>query len=193
MGGGVTQVVLGVDSRVAFTVLIGAIALQRLWELRISNRHLRALRARGAYEVGAGHYSWMVALHTAFLLSCPAEVWLLNRPWRPEIAAAALAVLVAALGLRWWVLSTLGDRWTTRVMVLPGERLITDGPYRWLRHPNYVVVVLEIAAIPMIHGAWLTAAVFSLANLVVLRARIGVEDGALGRRAENGEAAEGGA
>ena len=188
-----TQVVLGVDSRVAFTVLIGAIALQRLWELRISNRHLRALRARGAYEVGAGHYSWMVALHTAFLLSCPAEVWLLNRPWRPEIAAAALAVLVAALGLRWWVLSTLGDRWTTRVMVLPGERLITDGPYRWLRHPNYVVVVLEIAAIPMIHGAWLTAAVFSLANLVVLRARIGVEDGALGRRAENGEAAEGGA
>ena len=193
MGGGVTQVVLGVDSRVAFTVLIGAIALQRLWELRVSNRHLRALRARGAYEVGAGHYRSMVALHSAFLISCPAEVWLLNRPWRPAIAAAALAVLVAALGLRWWVLSTLGDRWTTRVMVVPGERLITDGPYRWLRHPNYVVVVLEIAAIPMIHDAWLTAAVFSLGNLVVLRARIGVEDGALGRGAENGGAEGGGA
>lgn len=192
MGEGVSEVILGVDSRVAFTVLIALIAVQRLWELGISNRHLRVLRARGAYEVGAAHYPWMVALHTGFLISCPAEVWLLSRPWRPEIAVAALAVLVAALGLRWWVLSTLGDRWTTRVMVLPGEKLITDGPYRWLRHPNYAVVVLEIAAIPMLHGAWLTAAVFSVANFMLLRARIGVEDAALGHATGSGAAAEGG-
>jgi len=189
----VSQVVLGVDSRVAFTVLIAAIALQRLWELGVSNRHLRALRARGAYEIGAAHYPWMVALHAAFLISCPAEVWLLRRPWRPEIATVAMAVLVAALVLRWWVLSTLGDRWTTRVMVLPGEKLINDGPYRWLRHPNYSVVVLEILAIPMLHCAWLTAAVFSAANLLVLRARIGVEDAALGRVGGRGAAEDGGA
>ena len=185
--------VLGVDSRVAFTVLIAVIALQRLWELGVSNRHLRALRARGAYEVGAAHYPWMVAVHAAFLVSCVAEVWLFSRPWRPEIAAVAFAVLAAALVLRWWVLSTLGDRWTTRVMVLPDEELITNGPYRWLRHPNYVAVVLEIVAIPMIHGAWLTAVVFSIANLLVLRARIGVEDRALGRSSGEVEAAESGA
>jgi len=185
-------VILGVDSRVVYTVLIGVIAVQRLWELRISNRHLRALRDRGGYEVGAAHYPWMVAVHAAFLVSCPTEVWLLSRPWRPGIAAASLAVLVIALGLRWWVLSTLGDRWTTRVMVVPGERLMTVGPYRWLRHPNYVAVVLEIVAIPMIHGAWLTAAVFNLANLFVLRARIAVEDGALDRGENKVEVVEGG-
>jgi methyltransferase len=186
----VSQVVLGVGTRIAFSVLIAVIALQRLWELGISNRHLRALRSRGAYEVGEAHYPWMVALHAAFLVSCVAEVWLLRRPWRPEIAAVALAVLVVALVLRWWVLSTLGDRWTTRVMVLPDEQLITEGPYRWLRHPNYLAVVLEIVAIPMLHSAWLTAVVFSIGNLLVLRARIGVEDRALDRAAEDAGAVE---
>jgi len=189
MGGGLSDV----DSRVVFTLLIGVIALQRLWELGVSNRHLRALRAKGAFEVGASHYPWMVALHSAFLVSCPAEVWLLRRPWQPEIAVTAMAVLAAALLLRWWVLSTLGDRWTTRVMVLPGEKLITSGPFRWLRHPNYVAVMLEIVAIPMLHCAWLTAVVFSAANLILLRVRIGVEDAALGRVPGNGTTAEGGA
>jgi methyltransferase len=189
----VQQVILGVDSRLVFTVMIAAVALQRLWELRISQRNLLALRARGAYEVGAAHYPWMVVMHTAFLLSCVAEVWLLGRPWRFEIAAAALAVLLAALVLRWWVLATLGDRWTTRVMVLPDHELITRGPYRWLRHPNYVAVVLEIAAIPMLHGAWLTAVVFSIANLLLLRARVGVEERALARADANAEAEESGA
>ena len=185
-----SRMVLGMDSRVAFSAVIAVIALQRLWELRVSNRHLRALRARGAHEVGAAHYPWMVALHAAFLVSCVAEVWLLGRPWRPWIAAVAFAVLVAALVLRWSVLSTLGDRWTTRVMVLPDEQLITDGPYRWLRHPNYLAVVLEIVSIPMLHNAWLTAAVFSIANLLLLRARIGAEDRALGRGAADVGATE---
>jgi methyltransferase len=187
----VSRVFLGVESRVAFSLLIGVIALQRLWELGVSNRHLRALRARGAYEVGAAHYPWMVALHTGFLVSCVAEVWLLRRPVRPAIATVALAVLVAALALRWWVLSTLGERWTTRVMVLPDQELITDGPYRWLRHPNYLAVVLEIVSIPILHSAWLTAVVFSIANLLLLRARIGVEERALGRIAGDVGATEG--
>jgi methyltransferase len=172
-------VIAGLDSRVAFSLLIAAVACQRLWELAISRRHLRALLARGGREVGASHYPWMVALHTAFLVACLAEVWLLGRPFRPALALGALAVLAAALGLRWWTLRTLGARWTTRVVVLPGEPSVTAGPYRWLRHPNYLAVVLELAAIPLVHGAWLTAVVFGLANLALLRLRIGVEEPAL--------------
>ncbi len=136
--------------------------------------------------MGAGHYPWMVALHTTFLLSCVAEVWFLDRPLRPLVAAVAMLVLGAALTLRWWTLTTLGDRWTTRVMVVPGEDLVTTGPYRWLRHPNYLAVVMEIAAIPMVHLAWLTATVFSFANLVLLSKRIRVEERALDEVAAGG-------
>lgn len=178
--------VLGLETKIAYTVFVALIAMQRLWELRISKRHLRTLRAEGAFEVGAGHYPWMVALHTTFLLSCVAEVWLLDRPWRPLVGTAAMLVLIAATSLRWWILATLGDRWTTRVLAVPGEELVTWGPYRWLRHPNYLVVVMEIAAIPLVHCAWLTAGVFSIANLVLLRERIRVEDGALSRLAAGG-------
>ncbi len=172
--------VIGIDSRLAYTVVIAAIAVQRLWELRVSRHHERALRARGAIEVGAGHYPWMVVLHTGFILACLAEVWLLERPWRPALAVAAVSILVAALALRWWTLSTLGERWTTRVLVVPGEKFVNDGPYRWLRHPNYLVVALEILSIPLVHGAWLTAIIFSAANGVLLRERLRVENGALG-------------
>ena len=178
--------VLGVDSRIAYTVLIAVIAIQRLWELGVSRRHLRVLEGRGAIEVGAGHYPWMVTLHTTFLLSCVVEVWLLDRPWQPLVATAAMLVLGAALTLRWWTLATLGDRWTTRVIVVPGEDLVTTGPYRWLRHTNYLVVVMEMAAIPMVHCAWLTVAFFSVANLALLKERIRVEDGALRRFAAGG-------
>ncbi len=178
--------VLGVDSRVAYTLLVAVIAVLRVRELGVSKRHLRVLEGRGAIEVGAGHYPWMVALHTTFLLSCVAEVWLLDRPWRPLIATAAMLVLVAATALRWWTLATLGERWTTRVLVVPGEDLVRAGPYRWLRHPNYLVVVMEIAAIPLVHCAWLTAGVFSIANLVLLKERIRVEDEALSRLAAGG-------
>lgn len=171
--------IFGLDSRVAYVLLIGLVAGQRLWELAVSRRHVRALMARGAREVGAGHYPWMVALHSAFLVSCVAEVWLLDRPFRPARALPWLVVLVAALALRRWTLYSLGERWTTRVMVLPGAPLVTRGPYRWLRHPNYLVVVLELAAIPMLHGAWLTALLFGAANLALLARRIAAEEAAL--------------
>jgi methyltransferase len=167
-------------------VLIAVIAIQRVWELGASTRNLRELEARGAIEVGTGHYPWMVALHTAFLFSCVAEVWLLDRPWRPGLSVFAGIVLGAAMALRWWTLATLGERWTTRVLVVPGEEMVSSGPYRWLRHPNYLAVVLEIAAIPMIHCAWLTALVFTIANLVLLRERIRVEEEALSRLATGG-------
>ena len=177
---------LGVDSRIAFTILVGLISLQRLWEMRLSDRNRRELLERGAHEVGSGHYPIMVVLHGTFLVACVAEVWVFRRPWIPVVAVGALAVLTAALALRWWTLTTLGERSTTRVLVVPGEELVSSGPYRWLRHPNYLVVVMEIAAIPMVHCAWMTAAVFTIANLVLLRERIRVEEGALSRLAAGG-------
>jgi methyltransferase len=178
--------VFGVDSRLAYTALIAVISIQRLWELGLSRRHLVALKSRGAIEVGAGHYPWMVVLHATFLCSCLAEVWFLDRPWLRVVAAPALLILCCAFALRWWTLKTLGQRWTTRVLVVPGEELVGAGPYRWLRHPNYVAVVLEIAAIPLVHSVWLTAVVFSIANLVLLRERVRVEEGALNRLVAGG-------
>ena len=128
--------IFGVDSRTAFTVLIGLVAVQRLWELEVAKRNTRRLRSIGAREEGAGHYSWMVALHSLFLPSCLAEVWLLDRPWRPLVGLVSMFVLIAAVGLRWWTLSTLGERWTTRILVMPEEELVTSGPYRWVSPPQ---------------------------------------------------------
>lgn len=167
------------DTRLLFTVLVALVALQRLAELAVSRRNERRLRAAGAVEAGAGHYPVMVALHTAFLVSCLAEVWLLPRPFVPALAVVALGVLAAASALRYWTLRTLGGRWSTRVLVPPGAPPVVDGPYRYLRHPNYLAVVLEIAALPLVHTAWLTALVFSLANGVLLRVRIAAEEAAL--------------
>ena len=110
-------------------------------------------------ETGQGHYPAMVALHTGLLAACPAEVWLADRPFVPALAWPMLAVLAAAQALRWWCIHTLGPRWNTRVIVVPGLPLVTGGPYRWrwLRHPNYVAVVAEGVALPLVHTAWVTA------------------------------------
>jgi methyltransferase len=170
-----------VSSRGLYTLLIVAVALARLGELAVSRRHARARAARGAREVGGDHYRWMVALHAGFLLACPAEVWLLDRPFVPALAAVAAGLLVSAMALRYWAIASLGERWTTRVWVLPGEPLVARGPYRRLRHPNYLAVAVEMFAIPLIHTAWLTALVFGIADLGVLAVRIRAEDRALGR------------
>lgn len=167
------------DTRLLYTLLVAAVALGRLVELRIAERHRRSLLARGGVEAGAGHYPWMVALHTAFLISCPLEVWLLDRPFLPVLAAAMLVLLLGAVALRWWVIAILGERWTTRILVLPGAPLVTGGPYRLLRHPNYLAVVAEIAALPLVHTAWMTALAFTLLNAWLLRVRIQAEEEAL--------------
>lgn len=169
------------DSRIVFTLLVGAVVIERLVELVISARNSRAMRGRGGAEVGAAHYPWMVALHCGFLGSCVLEVWVLDRPLLPALAAASLVLLMTAMGLRYWVMAVLGDRWTTRVVCVPGEPLVTGGPFRWVRHPNYLAVVVEIIALPMVHTAWLTAVLFSLANAILLRVRIRVEETALER------------
>lgn len=166
----------GSFTRLLYTGLVVLVALQRLAEVAVSRRNEARLRARGAVEAGAGHYPVMVALHTAFLAACVAEVRLLERPFVPALATGALAVLLAASALRAWTLATLGGRWTTRVLVLPDEEPVAAGPYRHLRHPNYLAVVLEVAALPLVHTAWATALAFSAANAVLLRVRIRTEE-----------------
>jgi methyltransferase len=179
---------LGASSRLLYTLLIAAVAAQRLWELRLAARHRRALLARGGVEAAPGHYRAMVLLHTAFLAACPLEVWLLRRPFRPALGLAMAVLLAAAAALRIWVIRTLGERWTTRIVVLPGVAPLAGGPYRFLRHPNYLAVAVEMAALPLLHGAWLSALVFSAANALVLAVRIPAEDAALGRGSRGGGA-----
>lgn len=170
---------LGLDSRLVFFLLVLLVALLRLAELRIAARNRRRLLAAGGFEVGQGHYPWMVALHAAWLAAAPLEVWLLGRPFLPGLAVPMLALLALATALRWWVIAALGERWTTRIVVVPGAAPVTGGPYRFLRHPNYLAVALEMAALPLVHTAWLTALLFSLAGAAVLRVRIAAEEKAL--------------
>jgi methyltransferase len=163
-----------------YVAFIAAIGLERLGELALSRRNARLAVERGGFEVASGHYRAMAALHTLFLVACPAEVILLGRGFPGAAGYAALGLAACAQGLRYWAIATLGRRWNVRVVVVPGEAPVTGGPYRFLRHPNYLAVVLEMVAIPMVHGAWLTALVFSVGNALVLRVRIRAEEKALG-------------
>jgi methyltransferase len=167
------------DTRWLYLLLVALVGLERVVELVISRRNVRRLLERGAVETGAGHYRWMVLLHSAFLACCPLEVWLLRRPFLPVLAAVMTLLLAATMFLRYWVVVSLEGRWNTRVIVLPGLPPVRSGPYRWMRHPNYAAVVLELIALPLIHTAWLTAALFTLMNWWLLRVRIRVEDEAL--------------
>ncbi len=166
-------------SRGLYLGLILLVVFQRSGELRLAKRNERLARAAGAVEVGAGHYPWMVVIHTLFLVSCVLEVWLLERPFAPRAAGAMLLLLGTATALRYWTISTLGERWTTRILVRPGVPLVTGGPYRWLRHPNYLAVITEVAVLPLIHTAWWTAILCSVGNALVLRTRIRAEEEAL--------------
>jgi methyltransferase len=162
-----------------YTLLVVLVGLIRLVELSVAQRNLRWARERGGVETGAGHYPVMVALHSALLLGCVVEVWLADRPFLPWLGWPMLVLLVAAHALRWWCIRTLGRQWNTRVIRVPGMPLVTGGPYRWLKHPNYVAVVVEGVALPLVHAAWLTAVVFTVLNAALLRVRIAVEDAAL--------------
>lgn len=162
-----------------YLVLVALVAAERLAELVTARRNAAWSLARGGREYGRGHYPAMVALHTALLVGCVAEPWATGRPFLPLLGWPALALALGAQGLRWWCIATLGRRWNTRVIVVPGLPLVGAGPYRLLRHPNYVAVVAEGVALPLVHGAWLTAFGFTVLNLALLRVRIGCEDAAL--------------
>ncbi|MBX3225859.1 MAG: hypothetical protein KIT84_30220 [Labilithrix sp.] len=159
--------------------LLVAVVGERLVELVLSKRHAEAILARGGVERGQGHYPFMVALHTAFLAGCVLEPWLFARPFVPALGVPMLVLALAAQGIRWWAIATLGVHWNTRVIVLPGARRIGGGPYRFFAHPNYVAVVLEGIALPLVHMAWVTAAVFTLLNAWLLTVRVRAENAAL--------------
>lgn len=166
-------------SLLAYEIVLAFVVLERIAELILSKRHASALKARGAVECGTGHYPPMVILHTGLLLGCALEPVLLHRPFIPALGFPMLALVVVAQSIRWWAISTLGVFWNTRVIVLPGARRIARGPYRWLRHPNYVAVVLEGVALPLVHSAWMTALVFGVLNAWLLFVRVRTEDEAL--------------
>ncbi|MGN6250296.1 MAG: isoprenylcysteine carboxyl methyltransferase family protein [Marmoricola sp.] len=167
------------SSEAWFTLLVLAVACERLAELVVSKRNARWSRERGGVETGQGHYPVMVVLHTGLLAGALAEVWLRKPAFVPALGWVMLALVVASQALRWWCIATLGPRWNTRVIVVRGLAPVTAGPYRFLPHPNYVAVVVEGFALPLVHTAWITALVFSACNAMLLWWRIRVEDAAL--------------
>lgn len=168
-----------VTARDAYLGFLGLLAIERGAELVVSARHARRLLARGGVEVGRGHYRPMVAFHAAFLVACAAEAVARPAP-PPRIALAAAAGVLLAQALRWWAIASLGERWCTRVIVLPGAQPVVAGPYRWVRHPNYLAVALEMALVPLAFGSWRTALAFSAGNALLLAIRIRSEERALG-------------
>jgi methyltransferase len=163
----------------AYLGLLLLVAAERVLELAVSSRNARRALARGGVETGRGHYGAMVILHLAFLPALAAGALLRPAP-PPPAAWLAVAAVAGAQALRWWAVASLGDRWSTRVIVVPGEAPVTRGPYRVLRHPNYVAVIAEMACLPLAWGLWPLAVLFSAANAAVLRARIREEERALG-------------
>lgn len=149
------------------------VTLQRLMELVLARRNTRILIAHGGIEIGAGHYPLIVALHTAWL----AGLWALA--WNRSIDLALLGVFAGLQALRLWVLASLGERWTTRIIIVPGLPLVRKGPYRFLRHPNYLIVAAEILILPLAFGLIAYAVLFSMLNAVVLAVRIRTENRAL--------------
>lgn len=160
-----------------YAVMIVAVAVERLVELVVSKRNLAWARVHGGREYGLGHYPFMVFLHSALLVACLVEA--AHRPFLPALGWPMIAVVVLAQGLRWWCIGTLGHRWNTRIVVVPGLPLVDRGPYRWMRHPNYVAVVLEGIALPLVHTAWITSVVFTVVNAGLLWVRISSENAAL--------------
>ena len=163
----------------AYYVLLVAVALQRILEVAASRLNEAELKLRGGVEHAQAQMPMMIAVHTAWLISTPLEVWLLERPFRGLLAAFAMFLFALGQALRLLAIHELGGRWTVKVFTVPGESPVTGGIFRYLRHPNYLGVILEIAALPLIHGAWLSALVFSIANGVLLSRRIEAEERAL--------------
>jgi methyltransferase len=160
-----------------YVVLVVLVGFERVAELVVSLRNASWSLAQGGVESGRGHYPFMVALHTGLLAGCLVEA--AHRPFVPALGWTMLVVLLLSQGLRWWCITVLGRQWNTRVIVVPGLRMVARGPYRWLRHPNYVAVVAEGIALPLVHTAWVTAVVFTVLNIPLLAVRIRTEEAAL--------------
>lgn len=162
-----------------YLALILLVGLERVAELVVSKRNAAWSFERGGKEFGQRHFAVMVVVHTGLLLGCAVEVVFLDRPFLPLLGWPMLVLVLASQGLRWWCITVLGPRWNTRVIVVPGLPLVESGPYRLFRHPNYVAVVLEGIALPLVHTAWVTALIFTLVNIPLLWVRIRCENRAL--------------
>jgi methyltransferase len=162
-----------------YVLLVAAVAVERVAELVVARRNLAWSKAQGGVEFGASHYPIMVVLHTGLLVGALVEVIGLHRPFLPALGWPMLAIVIAAQGLRWWCITTLGQQWNTRVVVIPGAQRVVGGPYRFFSHPNYVAVIAEGIALPLVHTGWITALVFTVGNAALLRTRIRTENAAL--------------
>ena len=168
----------------AFLVLLAVVGIGRLLEMRLSRRHQRELAARGARRAPEPGFALMVALHTGVLVASAVEVVALHRPFTLALGVPALGAFVLANALRWWVIATLGPHWNVQVVGSLSLGVVTDGPYRFVRHPNYVAVFVELLALPLVHGAWLTALVGAALHVPILRRRLAVEEAVLATDAE---------
>lgn len=164
----------------AYLAMLALVAAERMAELFISRRHAAGVLAHGGLESGQAHYRAMVIVHAAFLAACAAESLIVARVIPAALSSGALMVAAGAQMLRYWAIWTLGECWNTRIIVMPGAPPVTGGPYRFIRHPNYLAVMLEVAALPLIRANWYTAIGFSIANAIVLAVRIPAEERALG-------------
>lgn len=165
---------------------VSLVAAQRLLELAVARRNERKARAKGAVERGRGHYPFMVALHSMWLVSTLVE-GVLRGPELPPYWPVPLALFLLAQPLRYWAIFSLGESWNTKILVVPGTKPVRHGPYKYLDHPNYVVVVVEVLTFPLIFGAWVTALVFTALNAALLSVRIREENRALAELANPGQ------
>ncbi|HXT26364.1 MAG TPA: isoprenylcysteine carboxylmethyltransferase family protein [Candidatus Eisenbacteria bacterium] len=163
-------------SVILFLVLLLAVAALRIFELRISKRHQQRMTSRGAAKVKDPYFRWMALFHTVVLIGAAAEVIFFHRPLIPALAIPMFAVFLAANLVRWWVIRTLGEHWNVQVVDSTKLGFVASGPFRYVRHPNYAAVFLEMIALPLIHTAWITALAGALAHIIVLSLRLSVED-----------------
>ena len=163
-------------SVIAFLALLLTVAALRIVELRISKQHQKEMIARGAAKVDEPRFRWMVALHAAVLIGAALEVVFLKRPLLPWLAAPMFAIFLAANAVRWWVIRTLGQHWNVQVMDSTSLGVVTTGPFRYVRHPNYAAVFAEMLALPLIHTAWITAGLGALGHIAVLGQRLSTEE-----------------
>jgi methyltransferase len=162
-----------------YVLLILAVGVERLAELVVSKRNLSWSHRHGGIEVGGGHYPFMVVLHTGLLVGCLLEAALAHRPFLPALGWTMFAIVLLSQALRWWCIATLKRQWNTRVVIVPGAERVMSGPYRFFSHPNYVAVVAEGLALPLVRSCWIVAVGFTLLNAWLLTVRIRTENSAL--------------
>ncbi len=166
-------------SIIIFLGLLGGVALLRVVELSISRRNQRVLTGKGVRKIVEPHFKWMVLLHTGILIGAAAEVVFLHRPFIPALCLSMGILFLLANAARWWVIRTLGRHWNVEVMESARLGVVSSGPFRFIRHPNYTAVIVELAALPLIHAAWLTALFGSAAHAWVISRRLAVEEAVL--------------